>query len=80
MGKDGRFNLGCLSCSNSKDGGRGGSRWLVDIRISASDDNVFSAGRGCPWYLDMGRVRLNFSITCEIRLDDFVSLTLVLFQ
>lgn len=58
----------------------GGGRWLIDIRISASDDNVFSAGRGCPWYPDMGRVRLTFSITCEIRLDDFVSLTLVLFQ
>lgn len=57
MGKDGRFNLGCLSCSNSKDDG---GRRLIDIRISASDDNVFSAGRGCPWYLDMGRVRLNF--------------------
>lgn len=31
-----------------------GSGWLIDIRISASDDNVFSAGRVCPWYLDMG--------------------------
>lgn len=33
---------------------KGDSRWLIDIRISASDDNVFSAGRGCPWYLDRG--------------------------